>query len=105
MAIPSLARSERRYLVDQLQSRGVAVLQVPSVDDLTSGRARIDALRPIAIEDLLGRDEVPAIPELLGPGIHDAVVCVTGAGGSIGSELCRQILSLSPARLILFGTK
>ena len=102
LASPSLARSERRYLVDQLQSRGVAVLQVPSVDDLTSGRARIDALRPIAIEDLLGRDEVPAIPELLGPGIHDAVVCVTGAGGSIGSELCRQILSLSPARLILF---
>ena len=77
------------------------VLQVPSVDDLTSGRARIDALRPIAIEDLLGRDEVPADPQLLGPGIRDAVVCVTGAGGSIGSELCRQILALSPARLIL----
>ena len=55
-------------------------LQVPSVDDLTSGRARIDALRPIAIEDLLGRDEVPVDPQLLGPGICDAVVCVTGAG-------------------------
>ena len=77
------------------------MLQVPSVDDLTSGRARIDALRPIAIEDLLGRDEVPADPKLLGPGIFDAVVCVTGAGGSIGSELCRQILALSPSRLIL----
>ena len=74
---------------------------MPSVDDLTSGRARIDDLRPIAIEDLLGRDEVPADPELLGPGIRDAVVCVTGAGGSIGSELCRQILALSPSRLIL----
>ena len=74
---------------------------MPSVDDLTSGRARIDALRPIAIEDLLGRDEVPPIPQLLGPGISNAVVCVTGAGGSIGSELCRQILALSPARLIL----
>ena len=74
---------------------------MPSVDDLTSGRARIDALRPIAIEDLLGRDEVPADPQLLGPGIRDAVVCVTGAGGSIGSELRRQILALSPARLIL----
>ena len=76
------------------------MLQVPSVDDLTS-RARIDALRPIAIEDLLGRDEVPPDPQLLGPGIHDAVVCVTGSGGSIGSELCRQILALSPTRLIL----
>ena len=71
------------------------------MDDLTSGRASIDALRPIAIEDLLGRDEVPPDPQLLGPGILDAVVCVTGAGCSIGTELCRQILALSPARLIL----
>ena len=101
LAIPSLSRSKRRSIVDQLQSCGIPVLQVPSVDDLTSGRARIDALRPIAIEDLLGRDEVPPRPQLLGPGICDAVVCVTGAGGSIGSELSRQILALSPARLIL----
>ena len=101
LAIPSLPRSERRRIVDRLQSLGIPVLQVPSVDDLTSGRARIDALRPIAIEDLLGRDEVPADPQLLGPGIQDAVVCVTGAGGSIGSELCLQILALSPSRLIL----
>ena len=101
LAIPSLSRSERRRIVDDLQSFGIPVLQVPSVDDLTSGRASIDSLRPIAIDDLLGRDEVPADPQLLGPGISDAVVCVTGAGGSIGSELCRQILMLSPARLIL----
>ena len=101
LAIPSLSRSERRRIVDDLQRRGIAVLQVPSVDDLTSGRARIDALRPIAIEDLLGRDEVPTDSQLLGQGIRDAVVCVTGAGGSIGSELCRQILHLSPVRLIL----
>ncbi len=101
LAIPSLARSERRRIVDDLQRRGIPVMQVPSVDDLTSGRASIDALRPIAIEDLLGRDVVPADPDLLGPGIRAAVVCVTGAGGSIGSELCRQILALSPAKLIL----
>ena len=101
LAIPSLPRSERRRILDDLQSFGIPVLQVPSVDDLTSGRASIDSLRPIAIEDLLGRDEVPADPQLLGLGIHGAVVCVTGAGGSIGSELCRQILTLSPARLIL----
>ena len=75
LAIPSLTRSERRRIVDDLQRRGIAVLQVPSVDDLTSGQARIDALRPIAIEDLLGRDEVPADPQLLGPGIRGAVVC------------------------------
>ena len=101
LAIPSLPRSARRHIVEDLQGLGISVLQVPSVDDLTSGRARIDALRPIAIEDLLGRDEVPADPQLLGPGISNAVVCVTGAGGSIGSELCRQALVLSPARLIL----
>ena len=104
LAIPSLPRSERRRIVDDLQRRGIGVLQVPSVDDLTSGRARIDALRPIAIEDLLGRDQVPADPKLLGPGIRDAVVCVTGAGGSIGSEICRQILALSPSQLILLDS-
>ena len=101
LAIPSLPRSKRRRIVDDLQRYGIGVLQVPSVDDLTSGRARIDSLKTIAIEDLLGRDEVSAIPHLLEPGIRDAVVCVTGAGGSIGSELCRQILALSPAKLIL----
>ena len=90
LAIPSLARSERRRIVDDLQRRGIRVLQVPSVDDLTSGRATIDTLRPIAIEDLLGRDVVPAAPELLGPGIRSAVVCVTGAGGSIARAAARS---------------
>ena len=101
LAIPSLSRKERRRIVADLQPHGVPVLQIPSVDDLTSGRARIDALRPVAIEDLLGRDPVPPLTELLGPGLRDVVVCVTGAGGSIGSELCRQILPLSPRALIL----
>ena len=101
LAIPSLPRSERRRIVTELQRQSIPVLQIPSVDDLTSGRALIDALRPVAIEDLLGRDQVPPVPELLGPGLHNAVVCVTGAGGSIGSELCRQILKLSPKALIL----
>ena len=101
LAIPSLPRSERRRIVNDLQKRGIAVLQVPSVDDLTSGHARIDALRPIAIEDLLGRDQVAVDPQFLSNGIRSAVVFVTGAGGSIGSELCRQILALRPARLIL----
>ena len=101
LAIPSLPRSERRRIVSDLQPTGVPVLKVPSVDDLTSGRASIDTLKPIAIEDLLGRDAVPPDPQLLGPGLCGAVVCVTGAGGSIGSELCRQILQLRPKRLIL----
>ena len=77
------------------------MLLIPSVDDLTSGRALIDALRPVFTEDLLGLDPVPPLPEHLGPGLLDAVVCVTGAGGLIGSELCRQILQLAPKALIL----
>ena len=101
LAIPSLPRSQRRRIVDNLQKRGIAVLQVPSVDDLTSGRARIDALKTISIEDLLGRDEVPVCSPSSSPSIRDSVVCVTGAGGSIGSELCCQILDLLPSRLIL----
>ena len=101
LAIPSLSRSRRRQIVDALQDTGIPVLQIPSVEEITSGRARIDALRPIQLEELLGRDPVPPDTNLLGPGIQGAVVCVTGAGGSIGSELCRQILDLNPRRLVL----
>jgi FlaA1/EpsC-like NDP-sugar epimerase len=101
LAIPSLSRSRRRRITAELQELGIPMLQVPSVDDITSGRARIDALRPIAIEELLGRDAVPPDADLLGPGIAGARVCVTGAGGSIGSELCRQISRLQPSRLLL----
>ena len=100
-AIPSLSRARRRRIVEALQPCGIEVLQVPSVEEITSGCARIDALRPIAIEELLGRDAVPPEPRLLGPGITDQVVLVSGAGGSIGSELCRQILRLRPRRVVL----
>ena len=101
LAIPSLSRSHRRRIVDGLQEFGIPVLQVPSVEDITSGRTRIDALRPVAIEELLGRDAVPPNPQLLGPGIAGQAVLVSGAGGSIGAELCRQILALGPRRLVL----
>ena len=101
LAIPSLSRSRRRKIVDALQETGIPVLQIPSMDEITSGRARIDTLRPVQVEELLGRDPVPPDPQLLGPGITGACVCVTGAGGSIGSELCRQILALKVRRLVL----
>ena len=87
LAIPSLSRSRRRELVDALQQTGIPVLQIPSMEEITSGRAQIDALRSIQVEELLGRDPVPPDPQLLGPGITGASVCVTGAGGSIGSDL------------------
>ena len=101
LAMPSLSRSQRRRIVDDLQPLGIPVLQVPSVEEITSGRTRIDALRPVAIEELLGRDAVPPDTQLLGPGIAGQVVLVSGAGGSIGAELCRQILALRPRRLVL----
>lgn len=101
LAIPALTRSERRRIVSGLQNQGIPVLQVPSIDDLTSGRAKIDSLRPVAIEDLLGRDPISVNSSLIRTSIASSVVCVTGAGGSIGSELCRQIVDLHPSRLII----
>lgn len=101
LAIPSLSRSKRRRIVQDIQQEGVSVLQVPSLEDITSGRARINTLRPVAIEELLGRDAVPPDSQLLGPGLRGSVIAVTGAGGSIGSELCRQILQLGPKALVL----
>jgi len=101
LAMPSLRRAQRRRIVDQLQDLGVPVLQVPSIEEISSGRARIDSLRPVAIEELLGRDPVPPKPELLGPGICGKTVLVSGAGGSIGAELCRQIVRQKPRRLVL----
>ncbi len=101
LAIPSLSRRRRRRIIDELQPIGVPVLQVPSIEEIASGRSRIDSLRPIDIEDLLGRDAVRPDPQLLGPAVAAQVVLVSGAGGSIGSELCRQILRLQPRRLVL----
>ena len=101
LAIPSLSRTQRRRIVQDIQQLGVSVLQVPSLEEITSGRARINSLRPVVIEELLGRDAVPPHPQLLGPGVRGSVIAVTGAGGSIGSELCRQILQLGPKALLL----
>ncbi len=92
LAIPSLSRSRRSRIVDDLEPLGIPVLQVPSMEEIASGRARIDTLRPIASEELLERNAVPPDLQLLCPGIAGQVVLVSGAGGSIGSELCRQFL-------------
>lgn len=101
LAIPSLSRDRLRHIVEQLQNLNLPVLQVPSVEEITSGRTSISSLRPIAIEELLGRDPVPADPELLSQGISGRCVLVTGAGGSIGTELTRLILRLGARALVL----
>ncbi len=101
IAIPSLSNNRRREIINKLQKFDLSVLQIPSIEEITTGKARIDNLRPISIEDLLGRDKVLPDPNLLGPGIKGETICVTGAGGSIGSELCRQILKLEPKKIVL----
>ncbi|HFQ5122433.1 TPA: polysaccharide biosynthesis protein [Vibrio vulnificus] len=102
LAMPRATRSERKAIIDGLLHLPVEVLTVPDFKDIVNGNATVDELKDVAIEDLLGRDPVEPNPELMEANIHGKVVMVTGAGGSIGSELCRQIVRQKPKTLILF---
>lgn len=102
LAIPSASRGRRREILGFLENFPLHVRSVPSVMDLASGRVKVDDIQEVDIADLLGRDAVPAQNDLLAHCITGQTVMVTGAGGSIGSELCRQILSLKPSTLLLF---
>lgn len=102
LALPSASRSRRRAIIDRLAPYPFAVRTVPGFRDLASGRVKVSELHEVDIADLLGRDPVAPDIELLERCIRDQVVMVTGAGGSIGSELCRQILGNGPRTLILF---
>ena len=102
LAIPNATRSQRKQIIDSLVDLPVEIKSIPKFSDLLSGAATIDQLRDVPIEDLLGRDPVPAKPQLLEANIQNKIVMVTGAGGSIGSELCRQIIQQKPSSLILF---
>jgi FlaA1/EpsC-like NDP-sugar epimerase len=101
LAIPSLSRSRRNDIIKILSKFRIAVRTLPSLSDLAQGKITEKDLREIDIEDLLGRDAVEPIHQLLIKNITAKVVMVTGAGGSIGSELCRQIIKLGPKQLIL----
>lgn len=101
LAIPSATRQRRNEIIDQLRCTSTAIRILPGINDLAHGRVKVNDLRDLEIEDLLGRDPVPPDKSLLSKNIFGKVVLVTGAGGSIGSELCRQILALAPKRLIL----
>lgn len=102
LALPRASRSERKAILEKLANLTVEVLTVPSMEDIVNGDAKIDELRDVPIEDLLGRDPVAPRQELMGADITGKVVMVTGAGGSIGSELCRQIVMQRPTKLVLF---
>ena len=102
LALPSVSRARRREIVDDLEDLQLKIMTVPTLSEIVSGKAKISELRTVSAEDLLGRDPVAPDPELLGKNIAGRVVMVSGAGGSIGSEICRQILSQQPATLVLF---
>ena len=101
LAMPTLSRQRRLEILRQLEPLGVHVQTVPQFEQLVTGSATVDEIGEVDVCDLLGRDAVPPKPDLFSACIRDRVVLVTGAGGSIGSELCRQIIGLSPKRLIL----
>ncbi|WP_283183675.1 polysaccharide biosynthesis protein [Pseudomonas svalbardensis] len=102
LAIPSSNRGRRREILSFLEGFPLHVRSVPGFMDLASGRVKVDDIQEVDIADLLGRDAVPAQADLLEHCIKGQSVLVTGAGGSIGSELCRQILALRPTTLLLF---
>ena len=101
LAMPSATRAQRLRVITFLEKLPVKVKSVPAMCDIVSGKASIEQIRDVAIEDLLGRDPVPPQGNLLGACITGRNVLVTGAGGAIGSELCRQIIQLNPHRLVL----
>ncbi|CDT25145.1 Putative Capsular polysaccharide biosynthesis protein capD [Vibrio coralliirubri] len=102
LAIPSASRARRKQVLDLLAQLPVEIQTVPEMADIVSGKAKIDELTDVPIEDLLGRDAVAPQQVLMEANIKGKVVMVTGAGGSIGSELCRQILKQQPKTLVLF---
>jgi FlaA1/EpsC-like NDP-sugar epimerase len=102
LAIPSASLRRRQLVLEKLSLLSARVHTIPDFRDLVSGQARVDDLREVVVADLLGRQPVPPDPKLLTACIQDKTVMVTGAGGSIGSELCRQIVHLGATRLLLF---
>lgn len=102
IAMPAASHGSRRRAVKICTEAGLKVMTVPSYDDLVSGKITVSQIRHVELDDLLGRDPVVLDAAGLKEWIHDRVILVTGAGGSIGSELCRQIARFSPRQLVLF---
>jgi FlaA1/EpsC-like NDP-sugar epimerase len=102
LAMPSISRSRRNQIISLLEPYTVKVKTLPSLAEIAEGVVKVDDIRDVEIEDLLGRDQVAPDETLMKKDISGKVVMVTGAGGSIGAELCRQIAFLKPVELILF---
>ena len=101
LALPSVGPKARKEILDRLRPLGVKILTVPTLEELIAGQAKVRDLRELDVEDLLGRQSVSADEHLVLDAISGKCVLVTGGGGSIGSELCRQIIAAAPSRLIV----
>lgn len=101
LAMPSSTRSERLAIMSSLSGIAVSVMTVPSYDEIMSGRFTVSDVRPVRVEDLLQRDIVPPDNGLIEAGVNGRSILITGAGGSIGSEICRQVQRYSPRRMVL----
>ncbi len=102
LAIPSAPIGRRKEIINTLTGFPCEVLSIPGMEDIVTGKAKLTTLSKVSIDDLLGREPVKPVKELLSANIKNKVVMVTGAGGSIGSELCRQIIYQQPKMLVLF---
>lgn len=102
LALPSASHSRRSEILTRLEPYPIKVKTIAGMEDIVSGKVQIEQLKDIDIEDLLGRDSVEPNRHLLHSCITDKIVMVTGAGGSIGSELCRQIIELKPSSIVLY---
>ncbi|GEN30145.1 FlaA1/EpsC-like NDP-sugar epimerase [Cerasibacillus quisquiliarum] len=103
IAIPSLKRSELKHIVDLCNETKAIVKMIPKIEDLMTGKVSVSNLKNVEVEDLLGRDPVVLDIHAIKEYVTDSTVMVTGAGGSIGSELCRQLMTFKPGRIILVG--
>ncbi len=103
-AIPSLDKKKSIKIIKRVQNFEIPILKVPSIEALTKGIEKIDSLRPIEIEDLLGREKVEPSKELLEASIKDKNICISGAAGSIGTELCKQVINHRPKSLIMIDS-
>lgn len=102
LAMPSISRTARAKVLRRLDKLPIHVQTIPGMTDIVSGRTKISDITEVSVDDLLGRDPVPPRRGLMNRNVRGKVVMVTGAGGTIGSELCRQILEYGPKRIVLF---
>jgi FlaA1/EpsC-like NDP-sugar epimerase len=102
LAVPSVTGSRRRTIIEALSALRVRVRTVPGVSDLVAGRATIEDLRDLEVDDILGRDTARSVANVSSTSLNGKTILVAGAGGSVGSEICRQLLSEGPERIVLF---